>query len=321
MGYVSAAGHVLVNTRLYLPQEWAKDRKRRQKCHVPKAIRFQTRHALSLDMLAESGGLLPHQWLAGDDEMGRCSAFRRALRERHEQYLLAVPSNTTIRDLESAPAEYRGRGPKPKAPFQQVAKWRESLAEDAWTKIDVRDGEKGPLEMEIVKRRVQARTDRRRVGPEETLVVTRTRDEQGSLKHDYYLSSAPYDTALQEFARVATAEHRIEECIQRGKSETGMADYEVRTWHGWYHHQTLTMLAIWFLILETRHAQKKTPALTLPQIREGLAILLHATLQKNSCQQIARERTRRLKRNHLARFYHWKQRQKLAPLNSERRQI
>jgi hypothetical protein len=143
------------------------------------------------------------------------------------------------------------------------------VPEATWTKIDVRDGENGIIEMEIVKCRVQARTDGRRVGPEETLVVTHTRDEEGNLKHDYYLSNAPYETELQEFARVATAAHRIEECIKRGKSEAGMADYEVRTWHGWYHHQVITMLAIWFLILETGPGQKKrrrSPCLSFEQV-------------------------------------------------------
>ena len=76
-----------------------------------------------------------------------------------------------------------------------------------------------------MKCRVQAKTDRRRVGAEEVLVVIRTSDEQGALQHDYYLSNASVETPLSEFARVATAEHRIEECIQRGKSETGLADY------------------------------------------------------------------------------------------------
>lgn len=76
-----------------------------------------------------------------------------------------------------------------------------------------------------MKCRVQAKTDRRRVGPEEVLVVIRTRDEPGVVKHDYYLSNAPTETELCEFGRVATAEHRIEEWIERGKSETGLADY------------------------------------------------------------------------------------------------
>lgn len=256
MGYVSAEEHALVNMRLYLPEEWAKDRQRRKKCQVPKNIRFKTRHDLSLEMLEEVGASLPHAWIAGDDEMGRSSAFRKKLRDRDEQYMLAVPSNTLVRDLEAEPPECPGRGTPPKAPFGRVDKWRASLPEEAWMKIDVRDGEKGPLVVEMVKCRVQAKTDRRRVGPEEVLVVIRTSDEQGAVKHDYYLSNAPVETELSEFARVATAEHRIEECIERGKSETGLADYQVRSWPGWHHHQTLSLLASWFVLSETRRGKK-----------------------------------------------------------------
>lgn len=256
MGYVSATEHALVNERLYLPKEWAKDRKRRKKCRVPRDVRFQTRHELSLEMLDEVGELLPHAWIAGDDEMGRNSVFRRKLRDRKEQYLLAIPSNTLVRDLQAEPPEYEGRGAKPKTPFMRVDKWRTSLPAAAWTKIDVRDGEKGPLVVEIVKCRVQGKTDRRRVGPEEVLVMIRTLDEQETVKHDYYLSNAASETTLAEFARVATAEHRIEECIKRGKKETGLADYEVRSWPGWHHHQTLSLLAAWFINTETRRGKK-----------------------------------------------------------------
>ena len=321
MGYVSATEHALVNMRLYLPKSWATDRTRRKKCRVPQGLRYKTRHQLSLEMLDEQGDLLPHAWVAGDDEMGRSSAFRRKLRDRKEQYLLAVPSNTLVRDLQAEPPEYGGRGAKPKTPFARVDQWRESLSENDWTKIDVRDGEKGPLSVEMAKCRVLAKTDRRRVGPEETLVVIRLRDEQGKLKHDYYLSNASVETERKEFARVAKAAHRIEECIQRGKSEAGMADYEVRSWPGWHHHQTLSMIAAWFLVTETRRGKKWTPAITVPQIQEGIARLLHAAADCDGPTRVARERTRRLERNQLARLYHWKQHNKLPPLNLEKRQI
>jgi len=256
LGYVSAEGHTLANTRLYFPKEWAADRVRRKKCGVPRTLRHQTRHALSLEMLAETGDLLPHAWVAGDDEMGRSSRFRQDLRERREQYLLAVPSNTLIRDLDVELPPYSGRGAPPKTPFRRVDAWRKALPESAWTNLSVRDGEKSPLEVDMVKCRVCARTDRECVGPEEVLLVIRLRDEQGEVKHDYYLSNASAETSLAEFARAAKAEHRIEECLQRGKSETGLADYEVRSWRGWYHHQVLSMIASWFVLTETRHEKK-----------------------------------------------------------------
>ena len=260
MGYVSRQEHALVDVRLYLPKKWAKDKARRKQCGVPKEIRYRTRHELALEMLATNGRHLPHQWIAGDDEMGRSSRFRRDLRALEEQYLLDVPSDTNIRDLEVEPPVYCGHGRFPKQPFQRVDAWRDSLPKDAWTRINVRDGEKGPLVLEMVKRRVLARTERScREAAEELLVVTRSLDENGKTKYDYHLSNAHPDTPLKELARVVKAEHRIEDGIKRAKSEAGLSDYEVRTWAGWYHHQTLSLIAAWFLIRETQRGEKTHP--------------------------------------------------------------
>ena len=93
---------------------------------------------------------------------------------------------------------------------------------------------------------------------EEVLVVIRfrERDTRRVVQTDYYLSNATADTHQAEFARVAKAEHRIEECIQRAKSEAGLADYEVRNWKGWHHHQILSLIATWFLVTEARRGKK-----------------------------------------------------------------
>jgi SRSO17 transposase len=101
---VSSKGHTLVDTRLYLPKDWTKEKARLDKAGVPKAVRgYRTRHQLALEMLAKNGARLPHRWIAGDDEMGRPSWFRRRLAALGERYMLAVPSNTTMRDLEVEP--------------------------------------------------------------------------------------------------------------------------------------------------------------------------------------------------------------------------
>jgi SRSO17 transposase len=260
LGYVSRKEHALVDTRLFLPKEWAGNKERRKACGVPRAIRYRTRHQLALEMLRADGALLPHAWIAGDDEMGRSTSFRKDLHALGESYLLAVPADTNVRDLESAPPPWKGHGAKPKPPFRRVDRWAASLPETAWTTMEVRDGEKGPLSVEMVTTRVVARTQHRRAGStEELLMVTRCPDENGQTKHDYYLSNAPPDTPLPELARVAKAEHRIEECIQRGKSEAGLADYEVRTWVGWHHHQVLSLMAVWFLVCEARRGKKTRP--------------------------------------------------------------
>jgi len=256
LGYVSRKEHALLDMRLYLPEEWTKDRQLCKTAGVPRAeMRFRTPHELALEMLQSKGPLVPHTWVAGDEEMGRPAWFRRELADRGERYLLAVPSNTTIGDLQAEPAAYSGRGRGPKVGFQQVGKWCESLPASAWTRLEVRDGAKGPIEVEIVRRRVLAKIDGK-TGPEETLVVIRSLDEQKKVKTDYYLSNAPPETRLAEFARVANAEHRIEECIKRGKSQAGMAQYQVRNWLGWHHHITLCLVAVWFLLCEARRGKK-----------------------------------------------------------------
>jgi len=255
LGYVTDAEHALVDFALYLPREWANDKKRRKKAGVPRDVRYRTRHELALEMLGRHGPVLPHGWVAGDDEMGRPAWFRQRLAGGRHRYLLAVPSNTTIRDLEEPAPAYGGHGRYPKAPFRGVRSWCESLPAGAWTKLTVRDGERGPLEVEVVARRVESKVDRRVVGFEETLVVIRYIDG-GGMKHDYHLSNAAPETPLAEFARVAKASHRVEECLKRSKSEAGLGDYQVRNWRGWHHHMALSLIATWFLVVESRRGKK-----------------------------------------------------------------
>jgi len=260
LGYASRKEHALVDVRLYLNQDWAKDKRRRKKAGVPRDIRFRTRHILALEMLAEHGVTLPHGWIAGDDEMGRSSAFRGDLRNLRERYLLAVPSNTLVRDLDAEPPPYCGHGRHPQVPFTRVDRWCAALPKKAWMTVDVRDAARGPLVVECVKTRVQAKSDRRRNGPEEMLVVLRERQDDGTMKHDYYLSNAAAKTSLAEFARVAKSEHRIEECLERAKGEASLAQYQVRNWRGWHHHQTLSLLAAWFLTQENLRGEKIYPS-------------------------------------------------------------
>jgi len=255
MAYVSRTEQALAAVRLYLPESWAKDRKRRKKAGVPQEVRFQTRHDLALALLDDHGTALPHGWVTGDDEMGRSTRFRRKLQERNERYLLAVPSNTLVRDLDAEPPAYASHGPRPQVPFVRVDRWAAAQPASAWTTIEVRPGEKGPLLVDALKRRVSAKTERRRAGPEEVLVVFREKQADGSWKHDYSLSNASVATPLPELARVFNAEHRVEHCLQRAKGEAGLSHYEVRTWRGWHHHQTLSLIATWFLTQETRRGK------------------------------------------------------------------
>jgi SRSO17 transposase len=335
MGYVSYHDHALLDFRVSLPEDWTRDEPRRQECHVPPEVRYQTRQAQGLEMLDAWGKQVPHGWVTGDDEFGRHTRFRHDLRERGERYVLGVPCNTTIRDLEAPLPEYSGRGRRPKAPWQSVTHWRTSHPANAWTHLTVRDGEKGPVEIEMVRRRVQTRIERKRTGPEEWLVVTRqplsdestlgpqasrdAADQDARYRYQYYLSPTRVskqeleEPSLSELARVIKAGACIEACFQRGKGEVGMDEYQMRTWQGGHHHMALSLMAVWFLIGETHRGQQLTPALTLPQVRYGLSLLLMEVFCTPGIDYICRQVHRQLMRNELARFYHHRTRKCIPP--------
>jgi SRSO17 transposase len=264
LGYVTRREHALVDFRLYLPREWTDKRKRMNEAGVPREVRFRTRHELILEMLDERGEQLPHGWVSGDDELGRCGWFRRELQERNEIYLLAVPSNTSVRDLAAKPPASGGRGGQRKTPFARVDRWCAGLPEDAWETIEVRDAEHGPLVVEVARGFVQARTEGKVSPVVEQVVVFRERQGDGSWKHDYLVSNAPLAVESKELARVFKCQHRIEECLRRAKSEAGLGSYQVRTWEGWHHHQTLSLIATWFLTQETRRGKKTDPGVDGP---------------------------------------------------------
>ena len=342
MGYVSDQEHVLLDFRLSLPEDWARDEQRRQACHVPPEVRYHTRQEQCLEMIEAWGEQVPHGWVTGDDELGRHTRFRQALRERGERYVLGVPCNTTLRDLEAPLPEYSGRGRRPKAPWQSVTQWRQCLDADAWTYLTVRDGEKGPVAIEMVKRRVQTRIERKRTGPEEWLVVTRrplsddrtlepcasrdATDQDARYRYHYYLTPtdggevAFKEPSLGELGRVIKAGACIEASFKRGKGEVGMDEYQVRTWQGWHHHMAVSLMAVWFLVGETHRGQQVTPALTLPQVRHGLSLLLLEVFYTTGVDSICRQVQRQLLRNESARFYHHRTR-KCIPQRKLQREI
>ena len=79
----------------------------------------------------------------------------------------------------------------------------------------------------------------------------------------------------------------------------------------------LTLIAVWFLIGETHRGQQQTPALTLPQVRYALSVLLLEVFCTPGVDCICRQVQRQLLRNELARFYHHRIR-KCIPLRKLR---
>lgn len=249
---MTAAGYAPVDRQLYLPADWAADGARRELTHVPAAVSFQERWRIALTLLDRVGHELPFGWVAGDDEFGRASAFRAQLRSRKRRYVLDVPCNTRIRDLSETPAPGK-RWP----PWRRVDAWAQAQPSRRWRRCDTGAGAKGPKVVRALEAWVQTTDEDGGPGTRERLVVLRTVDREPQVW--YTLSNAKSEVPVGAIAVAHGRRHGIEEMLQAGKGEVGLGQYEVRSWVGWHHHMTLSLLALWFLVLEQSFLKKKHP--------------------------------------------------------------
>jgi SRSO17 transposase len=267
VAYVSHRGQALVDRQLYLPQEWAEDDGRRRQTHVPEAIPFQESWRIGLGLLDRVGAGLAFGWVAGDDEFGRCAALRAQLRLRRWRYVLDVPCNTLIRDLSEAPTPGRRR-----PPWRRVDAWAKALPRGRWRKLRLGDGAKGPKVVWAAQAWVQTKDEDGRVGPRERLVVLRTVNREPQA---WYVLSNARAEPLAKLAEVHSRRHGAEELFGAGKGEVGLGHYEVRSWVGWHHHVTLSLLALWFVQLAKGRLGGKNPgvdgAATTGSVRPAVA--------------------------------------------------
>lgn len=256
LAYAAPRGKALIDAQLYLTEDWAADRKRRDKTFVPPHIAFAEKWRIGLALLDRAREVVPGQWVVGDDEFGRCTQLRAALRQRRYQYVLHVPCDTLVRDpAERRPPKQAG-GRRRLPEFERVDRWVARQPAGRWRSLTVRDGENGPLRVQVLLASVQTKDEGGVVGPQERLVVLRTVEKNPQTTYALSNARAAKRAVL---AKVNGERHRVEELFQEGKGEVGLDEYEVRSWVGWHHHMTLSLLALWFLQLERlRLGEKNT---------------------------------------------------------------
>lgn len=66
-------------------------------------------------------------------------------------------------------------------------------------------------------------------------------------EYAYYFCYAPENTSTRELAEAAGKRWNSECCFETAKQETGLDEYEIRSWHGWHRHITLSMMALAYL--------------------------------------------------------------------------
>ena len=249
--------------RLYLPQTWIEDRKRRKKTGVPDSIQFQTKPEIALDQIrrARERGI-PQGVVLADAGYGTDTGFRAELTKLQMAYVVGMQSTTTVwkPGEEPKPAPTRkGNTGRPRKLLQRDAKNQPvsvkelalSLSTEAWKKVTWRQGVKQKLQSRFAAMRVRpAHRDywRSEPHPEEWLLIEWPNGESEPTK--YWLSTLPADTALVELVHLAKHRWIIERDYQELKQELGLGHYEGRGWRGFHHHATLCIAAYGFLVAE-----------------------------------------------------------------------
>jgi SRSO17 transposase len=240
LAYASPKGHAFIDRELYLPKEWAADAERRREAGVPDEIAFATKPTLALQMLkrAEAAGVHA-AWVTGDEVYGRDRTLRMWLEAHRQPYVLTVACNEWVWVVDE-----QGRR---QAPANEVAS---AIGQDQWHKLSAGEGAKGPRLYDW------ARVPLARLpepGWSHWLLVRRSLSDPTELA--YYVCFARTGASLEDLVYAAGMRWTIDDAIKAAKQETGLDEYEVRRWEGWYRHITLSLLAYAFLVV-TRTAMR-----------------------------------------------------------------
>lgn len=254
LAYSSPRGRVLVDKRLYLPQEWTEDPARCTAAGVPEAEQVylsKTDLALRLLLQAQRWGGLTAAWVTGDDHFGQSPTFRNGVAGAGWKYVLEVPGHLMVwpEPLAWEEPPYQGTGrprhPRPLARKTTIRQRQADLPTTVWHEITVGDGAQGPRTYRFAFERVREGRDRRHPG-DVVWLIHKTNLDGGEPRT--FFSNAPEDTPHAVLARVAMSRWPIETEFEDEKSGVGLDEYEVRSWAGWHHHITLCMLASLFLL-------------------------------------------------------------------------
>ena len=308
---VTPGGTAMLDAQLFLPEEWIRDRRRRQKTRVPAGLKFQSKPGIAAEMIrrTRAAGKVAFAWITGDELYGASGEFLDAMEAIEQRYLVEVRKNTLLWRVD--PATLPGATPGPKrrkevgsyhyTEVQSVAEIAASLPGDSWRLLKLREGAKGPLVLEFAALRGWAMRHSR-PGPPMWLLIRRSLEKAPEVK--YYVSNAGEELPWQQLALVSGARFRVEEYFEEGKMHLGMADYETRSWSSWHHHMSLVALAHLYVTLTKGEIKKDVPELTLDM---ALGLLRSAFARPQLSEEDAIHLVQyHLKRNRTARQSHCK---------------
>jgi len=272
----------LIDTRLYLPREWTDDLERCRAAGVPQpAVVLKSKADLAFEMVlgARKNGVR-FRWVGVDGGYGKEPAFLRRLEDHGEVFVAEVHKDQQIYQEDPDPRlpdKQPSRGRKPtrleaQSASQRVDAWLKAQPAELWQRVTVRPGAKGELRVEALQARVWLWDGHESKARHWHLVATREVGSPDTIK--YTLSNAPAETSLQRLVWMQRQRFWIERSFEDGKSESGMADYQVRGWLAWHHHMALVMMAMLFMLEEKLTQKEDYPLLSCADIEFLLAHFL-----------------------------------------------
>ena len=266
VNYCSAAGHTLIDRRLFLPEEWAADRPRRAEAGVPEAVVFRSKPEWALAMVQQAVQRgLPFRWVTADRVYGDSPTFVQGVRGLGQWYVVDTSADARVWLTEPVVIPAGTKGPRGRATTrpkvatkpERVDEAASRLPAQAWKRVVVAEGSQGPRWYEYACVWVWFSEEGLPSG-RERLLVRRSLGQQAEVK--YHRSNAPAGIPLEKLAQVRGCHWSVEQSFEAAKGECGLDEYETRGWAGWHHHTALSLLALWFLALQRRRLGEKRAA-------------------------------------------------------------
>ena len=278
LSLATEAGSLPLSYRLYLPEEWAQDKARREQAGVPKQIAFATKGAIARTQIeAALAAGIPRGTVLMDAGYGDEAAVRDWLSTHELVYAVGIRPQTTVwcDEHEPAPAPVKPRRGRPRTRVVRdqthrpisVRALAQSLPRSCYRTLTWREGTNAQLRSRFARVRVRA-AHANRSRQEEWLLIEWPKGEAEPTR--YFLSTLPADTSFKALVATVKMRWRIERDYSELKQEVGLGHYEGRNWRGFHHHASLCIAAYGFLMLERLSGVKKNTArLQTPAIPEG----------------------------------------------------
>jgi SRSO17 transposase len=271
----------LVNARLYLPKEWTDDVKRCQKAGIPKtAMTYKTKLDLALEIIDEiDKNGIEYGWIGADSLYGGGYEFAKALDKKGKKFVLDVKANQHIY-LEKPEIRIENRNTKKGKELVKISSESKSVRVESYyqdvdnkdfTLVEWRAGAKGWLKAVFHVKTVWVWDHKSTTAQQRTLIIRK--DEK---KVKYSLSNFTTDEReIEEFAYMQGQRYWIERAFQDNIGELGMADYQVRKYNAWYHHMSLVMMGMHYILQIRLSKVQDVPLLSVRDVRlQTIALLV-----------------------------------------------